>query len=894
MEALVALGLAANVAQFVAIAGKVVERTIELSMTKRSLLEENEELESIAKDFRDAVPEIERTDASSWGSDNSSLKQLTENAKSIAMDIEARLGVIRARRAKRKRHEKLFVTLKELQMRDDFDLLSERLSSLRDQISFRINLILLDHQRQIHVLLKGNSESNAVWKTAVQSRLDEILQTLRSSTVGVVSGPTEHDEMPWKGGFDLFRDFAVALQTWKPHMLDFQRTNTIISSLRFRKIEERKSAIVEAYSNTYEWIFDQKVVNFRSWLAQKDAGIYWIGGKAGSGKSTLMKYIHQSSQMAEALTAWARTNQLHIAGHFFWSSGTLLQKSQEGLLRTLLAQITSERPDLAPRMFPSRWESLQTQADLQLTEDWTTEELLNALSLLPQVLGSDHLFLFLDGLDEYDGEHDILIKLIKKVACKPSIKICVSSRPWLHFIDAFEQSPWKLHMQEFTRTDIEIFVRENLEEHSRFKDLRSTNQEGARDLVTRITSSAQGVFLWVHLVVKSLVRGLVYADSMRDLHRRLDTLPEQLEPFFDRMLDTIEPFYKPRTARAFLVLAHSRRSLPLISFYFTDHDEELPFEPNEFLKDWPVVNEAELALITTKKRQLVAQCKDMIHITEHSEEPPIFNHTVGFLHRTVTEYISRPAVTARLKAEAGGDFSPTMTLFEINTGMFGSMVHLMTRTYLKEILLDWLLASIYYAREVEVTMGITERNLDQAVDTFLDRAWLYTREPGNFGASVSMPGRGKYGRSMRSGPFLATAADCGLYIYTRSKLEQEPEDVKPTLLRALNPTICIYQASDFRDAEVTSEMSEGRRIPYPGVTSYTSTFEMCTSEELEVLRELQKQLRTNTASNPISPISAQLPQQLDQNCDTKGSAKTSAREPSRFKRLWKRLLQSKS
>lgn len=55
--------------------------------------------------------------------------------------------------------------------------------------------------------------------------------------------------------------------------------------LRFEEIEAH-------YSSTLEWIYENKDLGFTEWL-QGDQRLYWISGKPGSGKSTLMKFIRK-------------------------------------------------------------------------------------------------------------------------------------------------------------------------------------------------------------------------------------------------------------------------------------------------------------------------------------------------------------------------------------------------------------------------------------------------------------------------------------------------------------------------------------------------------------------------------------------------------------------------
>jgi len=59
---------------------------------------------------------------------------------------------------------------------------------------------------------------------------------------------------------------------------------------------------------------------------------------------------------------------------------------------------------------------------------------------------------FIDGLDEYDGDHNDIIQIIDELSRISRIKICLSSRPWNIFEDVFGQgSNQKLALQDLTR-----------------------------------------------------------------------------------------------------------------------------------------------------------------------------------------------------------------------------------------------------------------------------------------------------------------------------------------------------------------------------------------------------------------------------------------------------------
>jgi hypothetical protein len=70
---------------------------------------------------------------------------------------------------------------------------------------------------------------------------------------------------------------------------------SITSSLVYSGMANRQGMIMPPEHCTYDWIFETtstapEPVNFMPWLENGD-GVFWITGKAESGKSTLMKHI---------------------------------------------------------------------------------------------------------------------------------------------------------------------------------------------------------------------------------------------------------------------------------------------------------------------------------------------------------------------------------------------------------------------------------------------------------------------------------------------------------------------------------------------------------------------------------------------------------------------------
>ena len=365
-------------------------------------------------------------------------------------------------------------------------------------------------------------------------------------------------------------DDAIPIDIEKPR-LDFQRDETkirskvatlLLESLQYSSMDDREGEIADACHETFEWIYEDGPSGpaissrFSDWL-QRGNGIYWINGKAGSGKSTLMRFLYHHEQTRSLLIKWASPMPVSIARFYFWNSGTPEQRSQVGLLRSLLYNVLHAHRELIPIVLPSEWAtwySSTVEVENPLVRvRWNLSNLKHAVRLLlNQNTSPLKLCLFIDGLDEYDGDHEEMANFFQSLSYSPNVKLCVSSRPWLAFIDAFRGCP-SLRLQDLTLRDIERYVTEKFERNPRYRRLVDEEPEEAPALVAQIVSRADGVFLWVVLVVKSLLEGLRNRDGIVDLQKRLAMLPSNLEDLYRQMISRIGPFYQRRASEIFQI-----------------------------------------------------------------------------------------------------------------------------------------------------------------------------------------------------------------------------------------------------------------------------------------------------------------------------------------------------
>jgi len=456
----------------------------------------------------------------------------------------------------------------------------------------------------------------------------------------------------------------------------------ILSLLKYTGIQSRSEVICEAYKNTFRWIFEEQKPeatwdSFVQWL-QSGNDLYWITGKPGAGKSTLMKFLTEDERVWSLLRIWAGGRDLILSSFYFWNSGTQIQMSLEGLTRTLLHSVLRQRPHLVPLVFPHQSEAWTLFGDdPQSQQTWSllgnshsSEEVLSwpelraALIRLGQGLhaeDSTKVVFFIDGLDEFGGEHSDLIAFIQALL-SPNIKICVSSRPWIVFEDAFRLLP-SLRIEELTRPDIKVYLESKFDSNAGFHARKIVSPAYAGQLVESMADKASGVFLWVHLATSSLLVGLSGGERLSDLQRRVDALPSDLEKLFWNILDTLDRFHFERASQIFQIIRASTVQLPVLRLSFADEDDT---EALYRLKMEPMSPQEQAARAEIMRRRLNARCKGMIEPNTNSDKS-LADVPVGYLHRTVRDFLQVPENWEKIVNATDKSFDPRLRLSYAHT-----------------------------------------------------------------------------------------------------------------------------------------------------------------------------------------------------------------------------------
>ena len=289
--------------------------------------------------------------------------------------------------------------------------------------------------------------------------------------------------------------------------------------------------------------------NFEEWLRSDGDNPYWLSGKPGSGKSTLMKYIstkfHDYCQSLEPSSPWSSPHDVIICSYFFRSLGSSIQKNYRGLLKSLLYQIARQWEDSIPLM------SVKVKSSRSGTlHEWTEKRLEEALKLFllskPSTL---RVCILIDGLDEYEGDEINLMNIIRLMSQSPGTKVCASSRPEEIFRQGFADCP-HVRLQDLNYPDIlkatsDRLIPALLERFSvsTSDSILGNSRWRAKWLIQNLTNKSQGIFLWAELMTKDIVTGARNADTFSELEDRLDRTPDTIDGLYMHMLKRLDKSY---------------------------------------------------------------------------------------------------------------------------------------------------------------------------------------------------------------------------------------------------------------------------------------------------------------------------------------------------------------
>jgi hypothetical protein len=401
---------------------------------------------------------------------------------------------------------------------------------------------------------------------------------------------------------------------------------------------------------------NEMAMDLRRWLKDDGDRVFWVTGKPGSGKSTFMKFLRDHDDADALLQEWAQEDHLIVTDHFFWLPGTQLQNSFEGLARSLmhaiLASLTSDIASAKIICGKRRWSQTASH------RPWSQSEFKQMFSNLGGLRGI-RVFLLIDGLDECcpQQSHDDLMDTLMDMVERPKIKACLSSRPWNEFATRLRRSP-SLRLDQITKLDMTTYVTKKIHSAVRHQALMA---EEVRKLVDLVVHRADGVFLWVELVVRAINVELKKDRGLVRVYSIVEDLPSELDDYFTTLIyDRIEKTSGNISDTASVLslaiqvkereiadLASSTQRHTFIDFWLLSRGALDP------LMDCPNIDAPKF-----DKRRVNGMLKQTQSFLElASKDLLVLEHgRVEFLHRTVADFLMNGSVNEAIRRRSPTHF----------------------------------------------------------------------------------------------------------------------------------------------------------------------------------------------------------------------------------------------
>ncbi|KAI1170090.1 hypothetical protein F4777DRAFT_570567 [Nemania sp. FL0916] len=406
-----------------------------------------------------------------------------------------------------------------------------------------------------------------------------------------------------------------------------ERRKRLMDSLLFKRIDARHTDIGSAYDKTCAWLLSYP--DYVGWLTlaefPRHHGFLWIRGKLGAGKSTLMKHIYTRVRESEAITIL----------FFFNARGEHLEKSTEGMYRSLLFQLLKKLPQLQAVLDPDldRTSCFDQDRDGGL---WQIKDLRDLFSNAIGKLKRHQVICFVDALDECsDSQVQDMVEHFEElgesaVKTEGKLYICFSSRHYPTICIRHGRT-LTLENQPGHGQDLENYVRNKLQTG------RGREAESVR---TTLLEKAAGVFMWVVLVVNILNQeyksGRIFA-----VKKRLEETPAELSALFKDILR------RDNKNMADLLLGiqwilYAKELLTPEEFYFALVSALSP----ESLSEWNHENVTKDDI----NRFVSSSSKGLAEITKSE------SGTVQFIHESVRDFLLKDGGIYELWTDLEPDF----------------------------------------------------------------------------------------------------------------------------------------------------------------------------------------------------------------------------------------------
>lgn len=383
-----------------------------------------------------------------------------------------------------------------------------------------------------------------------------------------------------------------------------------------------KERVPVPVENTLEWFLEGK--KLKQWVKDEKAQLLWIQGPVGSGKSVIT--AHLASGHLQRLCP-----QSAIC-YFFCNRLSEDQNDSRGMLRGILHQLYTQRPDLVEHAI----ERQKTANDFAQNSRLLLDTFLQSVKD-PR---SGKVILLIDALDECETVDAVVLlgRLITELK-STTLKVLITCRTDDRYDGLLEKSKsrgkaegtFSIHKLDLAgkkylkkiEQAIEVFIRASVDD---IAETCGLDGDKANNLRQKATQKAGKTFLWVSLVLEILRDSA--SMSSTSIERILNSLPSTLEQTYHYILEQVRDEDRPMALKMLKVIATARRPLSLSEL-------RVAFAVNpECRSEADLKNHYEPHIERTVRHL----CKQIVDIADNK---------VNFVHSTVMDFLSSPAGSDR-------------------------------------------------------------------------------------------------------------------------------------------------------------------------------------------------------------------------------------------------------
>ena len=419
---------------------------------------------------------------------------------------------------------------------------------------------------------------------------------------------------------------------------------TAVSLERERLREEQEECLKSLWFNknqtdprtkgTFEWVWENPIV--AKWY-EAETGAVWIQGKAGCGKSTMVRYLFETEQ-TRAKTKSSKTIVAHFS--FFSQDADGPQSSMKGLIRSLLEQIIQQRSSLTGPTL-DLWRQQKAQSSESLAKFWTDLAQLKKVLIATMNYGTaqQRFSFYIDGLDECK-EHDQPwykdISFLLEDLVAANARICLSSRPTHQMSQVFRDLP-TLALETLNDSDIRLFLQDEI----KLFRLRGVDFSEFDTILERVCTNADGLFLWAKLVYQNFIFPQVELRSageyvpLADLETLLSAKHERLDHVYYTMLKGISTQSSQYSAATLELILFAGRPLDLVEFRYAC---AFPSNIHNFGSEDDMKSCREFAQNDEDViAQIKSRCGGLVEIKINEQG----HKTIQFIHDSARDFVSR-------------------------------------------------------------------------------------------------------------------------------------------------------------------------------------------------------------------------------------------------------------